>query len=143
MLLTNHVMTGAAIGLATANPLLAAPAAFVSHFVLDSTPHFGAKGANFKKPKWFMLAATDSVISLGVYWYLVSAYPQHFWLITTGMFFAALPDLFYVPEVFWGKRYDPPAMRAFHHKIQIELPRGIMIEFIWAYVIISALISLL
>lgn len=131
MFLTNHVITGAVIALAANNPVLAAPLAFASHFALDSVPHFGFKGASFKTPKGFALGLTDGLVSLGVYLYLISNYPQRFWLISTGMFFAALPDLFYIPDILFNKRFDPKAMQRFHSWIQIELPRGILVEIIW------------
>lgn len=143
MFLSNHVITGAVIALGVKDPVAAAPLAFASHFALDSVPHFGFKGASFKTPKGFALGAVDGAVSLAVYLYLISNYPQHFWLITVGMFFAALPDLFYIPEILFNKRFDPKAMRSFHHKIQIELPRGILIEMIWGYLIVGLLGSLL
>jgi hypothetical protein len=57
-----------------------------------------------------------------------------------GMFFAALPDLFYVPDILFNKRFDPKLMQRFHHIIQIELPRGILVEIIWGFLIINALL---
>jgi hypothetical protein len=139
MLLTNHVMTGAAIALTVNDPIVAAPTAFASHFVLDSIPHFGAKGASFKQPKWFLLGTVDCLVSFSIYLFLIAHSPQHFWLITIGMFFAALPDLFYIPETFFNKRLDPAWFRKFHGKIQIELPRGILVEIIWATIMITVL----
>ena len=40
MVFTTHAITGAAIGLATGNPILAFVFGFLSHFILDSIPHF-------------------------------------------------------------------------------------------------------
>ncbi len=143
MLLTNHVLTGAALALTIHNPVLAAPLALASHFALDSIPHFGWKGASFKKPKGFALGLTDFSVALFSYGYLITHWPQHWVLISIGMFFAALPDLFYIPEIVLGIRLDPKVVRDFHHKIQIELPRGIYIEIMWASVVALALQRLL
>jgi hypothetical protein len=38
MTATNQVLTGAVLGMVLANPWVALPAAFLSHFVLDSVP---------------------------------------------------------------------------------------------------------
>ncbi len=133
MFLSNHVITGAVIALGVKDPVVAAPLAFASHFALDSIPHFGFrdKTIGFKSPRGFALGLTDGLVSLAIYSYLISNYPQHFWLITVGMFFAALPDLFYIPDILFNKRFDPKFMQRFHKKIQIELPRGILVEIIW------------
>jgi hypothetical protein len=40
----NHAALGAVIGLVTKDPLIAIPAAFASHFVLDALPHYGIRG---------------------------------------------------------------------------------------------------
>lgn len=41
MTATNHALAGATIGLFVAQPIIALPLAFISHFVLDLIPHFG------------------------------------------------------------------------------------------------------
>jgi hypothetical protein len=48
MTATNHAVTGAVIGLLVGGPLIALPAAFLSHFVCDALPHSG----NEDDPHW-------------------------------------------------------------------------------------------
>ncbi len=40
MIMTPHIAVGAAIGAMIANPVVAIPAALLSHYVLDSIPHW-------------------------------------------------------------------------------------------------------
>jgi hypothetical protein len=44
MIITNHVLAGAIIGLTVTNPVAAVILALVSHFVMDALPHFGYEG---------------------------------------------------------------------------------------------------
>ena len=55
MTATNHALSGALIGLAVMQPILALPLAFVSHFMLDAVPHFGfdEHGGHLKNKKTF------------------------------------------------------------------------------------------
>lgn len=132
MLLTNHTLTGALIALTVNNPVLAAPLATASHFALDSLPHFGIRGMSFKERRGFMIGFADASVSLAMYITLIALMPQNFVLITAGMFFAALPDLFYIPDILWGKRYDPKVVQRFHHWIQWgERPWGLFVEAVW------------
>src|SRR5580704_14447947 len=47
MTTANHILVGSTIAVAIKQPLLALPLAFVSHFVLDSLPHFGYARAGY------------------------------------------------------------------------------------------------
>jgi hypothetical protein len=133
MLLTNHTLTGALIGLTVPNPIVTAPFAFASHFVLDSLPHTGFAHLSLKKGLGRILGLIDSAMALTLYLIIIGAMPQYFWAITLGVFFATLPDLFYVPEILWNKRYDPAQMRHFHHIIQwAESPQAFVVDVAWA-----------
>lgn len=136
MFLTNHALTGAAIGLALPAPEAVVPLAFASHFALDALPHFGmAHWSNFQgfqDPRWRAVGTADSVLATGVAVGLCLIFPGRALPIALGAFCAMLPDLFYVPEIFFKVRLDK-ALRRFHHWVQWgERPWGWIIELAWA-----------
>ncbi len=140
MFLTNHVLTGGLIGLKIQNPALVGVTAFSSHLILDSLPHFGwAKLAGFRSKYGFPVAAADCVLSFVAYILLMRQFPDHRLNITIGMFFAALPDLAYLPREFLGVIIGKKFMK-FHGAIQWgERPWGVVIEAAWMMFIISLL----
>jgi hypothetical protein len=140
MFLTNHVLTGALIGLKIDNPLVVAPTAFGSHLVLDSLPHFGwDKMEGFRSRQGFAIAAADCTVALFTYVSLILRFPEHALGITVGMFFAALPDLAYVPMFFFNVIIGKTFLK-FHAVIQWgERPWNIVVDALWAMFIISLL----
>lgn len=100
MLLTPHVVVGAAISYKTGNIYLGGLAAFASHFVFDAIPHFD-KGTlhGGKSDKSRSLDAVDySMIAVDaplllITFFLFLKYFGWNWLVIAGMFFSALPDL--------------------------------------------------
>lgn len=132
MFLTNHTLSGAVLALNIHNPVLLVPAAFMSHLALDSLPHFGHPGMNFKQLPGTAIAFIDCSLALTSYLLIIHHWPQHWFMITVGIFFACLPDLLYIPEIFlniriWKSLYN------LHHNVQWgEFPGGIAIEGIWA-----------
>ena len=138
MFLTNHTLTGAAIGLAV-NPLLALPAGVISHLTLDAVPHFGYPGLDLTKNPGLSLAITDGLISLTTFLFIVSMFPGQAMPIVLGVFGATLPDLLYIPRYLF--KYRPTNFFArFHKKIQwSETPLGIISEVAWAFLMVSLL----
>lgn len=136
MFLTNHTLTGAALAINIENPLILAPAALASHFVLDSIPHFGHPGADWHKWKWQVVAFTDSLLSLSAYLALIAIFPHLLWQITLGVFLATFPDLLYIPRHFW-KKYYFKRMQKFHKAIQHESQAGGIVEGLWLLAIIQ------
>ncbi len=139
--MSNHTITGTLLGLNIENPLILAPIAFGSHFILDSLPHFGHPGLDFYKLNGRIVAAIDSAVSLATYITVISIWPEHFFPITLGVFAATLPDLLYIPRYFWN---IVPFRRlmAFHHAIQwSETPPGMVTEGVWAAAMIYLLRS--
>ena len=141
MFLTNHALTGTLIGLEVSEPLVIAPLAFASHFVMDGIPHFGnpkwksAKG--FRDWHFLVMGSIDFMIAVGVTLGACLAWPDRAARIFLGSFFAALPDLFYIPEIIFNKRLDK-RLRRIHARIQwSETPAGIFVEGGWASAIIA------
>ncbi|MDZ7786469.1 MAG: hypothetical protein U5L95_05105 [Candidatus Saccharibacteria bacterium] len=141
---TNHFLTGAGIGLYVSNPVVAIPAAFVSHFVLDSLPHFGSPwdeelGRRVKHKLFANVIRVDTVISLGLITYF--AY-HNSWVVLASMFAAMLPDFIWVYKFIFKEQFGklPPAPKSklsqFHKDIQrYERHWGLTIEICVAVVL--------
>jgi hypothetical protein len=148
---SNHIATGAVIGLSVSNPLIALPAALVSHFILDAFPHFGFKGPG----------GLDTLfkhrISYFVLFIELVAIPTVFLLILgTGIwvFLAAIiafsPDFVWIGRyLFWERRgvippkYTEGSITRFHAKIQWgERPWGIIIDIVWLILMITTIVQL-
>jgi hypothetical protein len=136
MLLTNHSLTGALIALTIDNPLLIAPVALVSHYALDSTPHFGIKIDSFADRRFQRIAWIDSPLALTAAIAAALTHPDRFWLVALGTFFACLPDLYYIPQYFL-KWPDVKWLSRFHGRIQwSETKQGIVTDLVWASLMI-------
>jgi hypothetical protein len=131
---TNHALTGAVIAGVIGVPILAAPVAFLSHFVLDSLPHFGEEVSpltKFTKKVWLL----DFIVLLVFLGFLVVTSN---WLLLVGALFAILPDFAWVYRfVFKEKlgKIKPSKMNklnSFHSSIQnYETKEGIAVEIVW------------
>jgi hypothetical protein len=141
MLLTVHTLTGALIALSVKDPLLAAPLAFTSHFVLDSTPHFGIDGLDFKTPKGKVVGIADCFGALITWLILISFFPAQWLLVSVGVFFACLPDLLYLPDIFFNYIPSKRLLR-FHSRIQwSQTPMGTITDATWASAVIYMLLG--
>ena len=142
---TNHALTGAVIVTAVSVPLIALPLAFMSHFVLDSLPHFGESYVNRKKIS--KIIWTIDLVFL--FLFLAGLTVTGNWLLLTGALLAISPDLawiyrFIVDEKF-GKLHPKPTNRfnSFHISIQkYESKRGIFVEIAWFVIFIIILIKI-
>lgn len=139
MFLTNHALTGALIGLELPTPA-AVPAAFASHFFMDGLPHHDRPEwrhyAGFTQKSFLIVGSLDSVLAVAVTVGVCLLRPERAAHIVTGAFFAVLPDLFYVPEIFFKVRLDKP-LRRFHEWVQwCVAPRYIVVELAWAGLIV-------
>ncbi len=131
MLLTNHALTGVVLGTVIENEVVLAPIAFGSHLLLDSLPHFGIDGLDFRTPKGFIIGSIDFAGALTVLGLSLIIAPERASHTIIGWLGATLPDLFYLFEIF-GKRTVFPAFRKFHSSIQwSETPPGTIVDVIW------------
>jgi hypothetical protein len=103
MLLTNHSLTGVALGLTIDNPVVLVPVAVASHLVLDSTPHFGIPQLDFRSPKGFIIGSIDFGVSLAVLATALVIFPGRRLQVGLGWLGAVSPDLLYLPEIFFKK----------------------------------------
>lgn len=91
MLSTPHILVGAAIVKAIPNPVISLPLAFLSHFALDSIPHWdGSPKAPFNKKTSFGIIA-DYAFGLTILYLLTSGLDNQT-LIILGGFLGTLPD---------------------------------------------------
>lgn len=120
MLVTNHVLSGAAIGAAVRNPWAAFPLGFASHLALDSTPHWG----RFRDRDQFLkVAVADGLTGLAAMGLAAAAAgPGQRAGVVAGMVGAALPDLNKPGQVFFGRSPFPRRFDHFHGRIQDEAP---------------------
>ncbi|MCH7730157.1 hypothetical protein IID21_01350 [Patescibacteria group bacterium] len=113
MIETPHVIVGAAIATAVANPALALPLALGSHFVLDKIPHWNphllTETKKYGKPtgKSTLIVAADVSASLVVSLSIASlALPDNIKALTilAACFLAILPDVVEGPYFFLNIR---------------------------------------
>lgn len=123
MLITNHVLAGATLGLlAPAGPTaLAVPAVAMtgvaSHFLMDSIPHWGMADADEALP----IAIADGLIGLGVSaLVLKSSPPEARVRVAAGIFGACLPDTDQPYQLFFGRGFHPRWVDRLHSGIQTE-----------------------
>lgn len=127
MLVTNHVLSGAAIGAATRRPVPAFLLGIASHFALDSLPHWG-QWADEKA--FFRVAVIDGLTGLTAMALLAKLADDHSLggrtglplAVLAGMAGAALPDLDKPSALLLGHTLWPEKVNAFHHGIQHEAP---------------------
>lgn len=146
----NHALTGALIGLSVANPAVALPLAFVSHFVCDAIPHYDLPEKDNAK----RLASTRFVVEFLVVGaalcfalVLVLAYtkPHHWLQAALGAFLAASPDLFWLPRFLRVRRTgkDTTLRNPFHRLHSLVQwntgPKLIWLEAAW-FVVFTALL---
>ena len=94
MLTTPHAAAGIALGAVFADPLLVAPVAAGSHFLLDSVPHWQETLAPYiPTNKTYVRVPIDIALAVGITLLAVHWQPQHSTAIWTGAIFANLPDL--------------------------------------------------
>lgn len=151
MTATNHAVTGAVIVAAVANPVIGLPLALMSHFVLDSLPHFGAHTVAGPKTKEFKsILITDGfllfsfLILAGLSGYRTGL---EWWLLPLGGVLGAIPDLMWLNHYradISGVEKEWDIFRHYHKKIQRwERSWGWIIEVIWFMALIWCLNRLL
>jgi hypothetical protein len=136
------MLTGAVIAAAVQQPWLVVPLALVSHFVLDSLPHFGVAESDSHErnthPLFRAVLTVDVIVLLTALVVIPLLFSDKVsgWVLLTGMLAAWIPDVVWVTH-FWrdhkghAKR-QPAWLTTFHQKIQwFERPPGLIIEILW------------
>ena len=98
MLGFNHVLAGSIVAVLTPAPIVPV-VSFLSHFLLDLTPHFGRSKTIYPYTKPFKrLLVIDGTLSLLGYLFAITLFPNMWFIIGVGVFFSILPDLLWI---FW------------------------------------------
>lgn len=134
----NHALTGTAIGLLVADPVVAIPLSFVSHYICDIIPHYGmdlpeSEELNTKTFRVLLLA--DFCLCVLVVLILAVYRPHHWLLAAICAFVAASPDLASVKRYLNARRGKPIKYNRyinFATSIQrFEKPIGAVVEIAW------------
>ena len=136
MFITNHVLSGALIGLAAPRrPASVALVAAGSHFVLDAVPHWGSlDDASFRK-----VAIVDGLIGLATMRAVMGVVPRGTRVaVFAGMLGAAFPDSDKPALMFFGRSPFPAPVDVFHARIQRESGHGIRTEIRAAIAMVAA-----
>lgn len=140
MIATNHALTGGAIGLISGRPLLAIPAALLSHFICDVIPHYGTDKRNAAKhlggqnfARYLMLDGAGCIILVAV---LALRRPEHWLLAATCAFVATSPDLLWIPKFLRARRGQKPVNKTWFTKFAADIqwfqrPIGWPVEAAW------------
>lgn len=126
MLVTNHVLSGAAIGAAARGPGQAFVLGVASHFALDAVPHWG----DWRDHQHFMqVAVRDGIAGLALMGAITAAAPRGRRLtVLAGMAGAALPDMDKPCKLAFGWSPWPGCVNRFHAGIQQESQRRAPVE---------------
>jgi len=144
------MLTGAVIATAVQQPWLVVPLAFLSHFVLDTFPHFGIHESDSAERNAHPFFRTVLTVDLVLVFLALVLIPILFsslvswWVILLGMLAAYAPDVVWIAHFWHDKkghdRKEPIWLTKFHQKIQwFEKPPGIATEIIWLGLTISLL----
>jgi hypothetical protein len=123
VLVTNHVLAGAAIGAAVERPLPALALGVLSHVAMDSVPHWGLahddrQGDVMRNPRFLRVAYRDGFAGLAVMGAAVGLARGRRLPVLAGMVGAALLDLDKPGKHFVGQSPFPAAVDRFHARIQ-------------------------
>lgn len=139
MTATNHALTGTVIGLAVGQPIIALPAAFLSHFLCDALPHYGSSKPPEKvlKTSGFRnYLATDAGLCGLIVLTLAVTRPEHWLLAAFCAFAAASPDFLWINKYVKlrsGREWRPNLFSRFAGRIQwFQRPIGAVFEVVWA-----------
>ena len=123
MLVTNHVLAGAAIGALVKRPLPALAAGVVSHLAMDAIPHWGlahedGQGEVIRNPKFLRIAYRDGFAGLAAMGAAFGLARGRRLPVLAGMVGAALLDLDKPGKHFVGVSPFPKVVDRFHADIQ-------------------------
>ncbi|HET6863868.1 MAG TPA: hypothetical protein VFH37_01540 [Candidatus Saccharimonadales bacterium] len=134
----NHAVTGALVAAVIDKPILALPAALLSHFAADAIPHWNYELKPHIARRQVVILA-DLVLSLALLLILALTVDARPWLIIGGGLLAILPDTMWLrffitgrPAIHGSPKRFINRLRKFHFWIQwSETSRGLFIETLW------------
>lgn len=117
MLITNHVIAGAAVGAFSRRPTRAFALGIASHIAMDALPHWGTED----EKSFLRVAVADGLVGLTVMGYLAARAPRgRRTTVMAGMLGACFPDSDKPSELFFGRSPFPAVVDKWHDDIQDE-----------------------
>jgi hypothetical protein len=118
MILTTHILSGAALGANIQNPWLVAGLSTILHFILDLFPHGDYLN---QKSTWrdFWKVIIDLAFGLGIVFIIIlfrDPAPQTILNIAIGIFFSLLPDGTTFLYLFMKMKFIKP-LKTFHENL--------------------------
>ncbi|MCW2818394.1 MAG: hypothetical protein JWR42_1181 [Marmoricola sp.] len=130
MLITNHVLSGALVGLAAPGPVAGFALGVASHFALDSVPHWG------NQDLFLQVAVPDGLTGLVTMAHLAALTsreaPARRATVLATVLGACLPDADKPSTLFFGRSPFPTRVDDWHRSIQRESVRRLPQEFLVA-----------
>jgi hypothetical protein len=120
MLVTNHVLAGAAIGALTRRPGIALALGVASHLAMDVVPHWGLPADHPQREHRFLeIARRDGLAGLAAMGVAFGLARGRRSPVLAGMVGAAVLDLDKPSRHFFGVSPFPEALDRFHANIQV------------------------
>ncbi len=131
----NHMLVGGVIGATVASPL-ALPLAFVSHFVLDSLPHYGIDEHTMRSAdkvwKYDIALVLVFLVSL-----LFVSSEARLWVVA-GAFGAFAPDLAWVYRYTVQERFgrrEPRAVKSRFNQFHASIQKYEAVDHLWIEIV--------
>jgi hypothetical protein len=142
----NHALTGATVAALIDKPVLALPAALLSHFAADVIPHWDYKAPGGVRGR-LKIMSFDLVLSIILLFVLAVSVDAQPWLVFTGGLLGIAPDTMWLPFFLTGspsKMHNRKNLlhliRRSHSWIQwSETREGLYVEAVW-FVLVLVLI---
>ena len=132
MLATTHALVGGFVASKISNPIIYSPLLIVSHFLLDSIPHWDL-GIDFRKREKvvnFLIGGADLAAGIGMCWLIFQKDHPFNPLLWAGVFFSLLPDFLEFPSLFLGWRFFPfdklELIHSYFFHRKINFPQGLI-----------------
>ena len=142
MVLTPHILAGAALGASISNPVMAVVGAFALHFALDAIPHWDYDIYSSRKKAALKVGADlviASIIILLLIWHMPIEQQIH---TLIGGFFGVLPDGFLFLSFIFKNKYLDRFARFHNFWHWLIVPKGTKSPFIWGFGVQIAVILL-
>jgi hypothetical protein len=147
MVLTVHILIGAAVAEKTGNPILGLLFAFLSHYLMDAIPHQEYSIRGIEEGRWknssknFLKIFLDILIGF----FLITIFSKNYFLAFLGGFSAILPDILTFLYFIFPKIKPLHLLSKFHkkthwfknYKIKIPLFWGIFTQVLILFLAIS------
>lgn len=133
MILTSHILAGAALGANTNNPALIALGAVALHFALDAVPHWDYDIYS-SKTKTALKVSADlamaGIVMLFLIWHMPSEQQIN---ALIGGFFGVLPDGFLLISYIFKNNYLDKYAKFHDFWHGLIVPKGRKSPFIWGF----------